>query len=261
MMTTLIEALLLNKGGVVSIVGSGGKTSLMFKLARQLAQAGNTVLTTTTTKILKPTKNQSPHVIVSADPDQVVEQSQKILSRHRHITAAAAAISSTRHKLTGFPPEAVDRLFAGGAFRWLLVEADGAAGLPLKAPAPYEPVIPASSGWVIGVAGLKSVGKPLTDEWVFRSHLYAELTGLHLGQAVSEASVATVLASAKGIMKGCPPKAKRIAFLNMADQQDRLTRARRIAQLLQITPPTNNLHRVVIGKVLHPQPVVEYYDL
>jgi probable selenium-dependent hydroxylase accessory protein YqeC len=233
----------------------------MFKLARELARAGETVLTTTTTKILKPGKDQSSHVIVSSDIDQVIEQAQKVLAHHRHITAAAAAIASTRHKLTGFLPEDVDKLFAAGAFRWILVEADGAGGRPLKAPAAYEPVIPASSGWVIGLAGLKSVGKPLSEKWVFRPQHYAELTGLNLGQAVSEASVAAVLAATNGIMKGSPPKARRIAFLNMADQRSRLTSARRIAWLLQNTFPKKSLHRVVVGKVLHPQPVVEYYNL
>ncbi len=260
-MISLIEALLLDTGGVVSIVGSGGKTSLMFKLAGELAQAGATVLTTTTTKILKPAKHQSPHIIVSSDPDQVIRKSQMFLKHHRHITAAAAAVASARPKLTGFQPEAVDQLLAAGTFRWILVEADGAAGRSLKAPASYEPVIPASSGWVIGLAGLKSVGKPLTAEWVFRPDHYAKLTGLQRGQTVSEASVATVLGATNGVMQGCPLKAKRIAFLNMADQRNRLTKARRIAWLLQRTPPKRRLHRVVVGKVLHLQPVVEYYDL
>ncbi len=261
MSISLIEALLLTTGGVVSIVGSGGKTSLMFKLAGELAQAGETVLTTTTTKILYPDKNQSPHVIVSSNPDNIIERAPKFLARHRHITSAAAAVVSKRNKLTGFRPEIIDELFAAGTFRWILVEADGAAGLPLKAPAPYEPVIPASSSLVIGVAGLKSVGKPLSEEWVFRSKRYAELTGLHLGQTVSEASVATVLTATNGVMKGCPPEAKQVAFLNMADQSSRLTKARRIAELLQHTAREKSLHRIVIGKVLHPQPVIEYYDL
>jgi len=260
-MTSLIEALLLDKCGIVSIVGAGGKTSLMFKLARELAQAGETVLTTTTTKILKPEKNQSPHVIVSPNPDQVIERAQEVLERHRHITAAPAAVASTRNKLTGFRPEVVDELFSAGAFCWILVEADGAAGLSLKAPAPYEPVIPASTGWVIGVAGLKSVGKALSEKWVFRPKRYAEITGLHIGQTVSEASVATILAATDGVMKGSPPEAKRIAFLNMADQSSRLTKARRIAGLLQNTSREKRPHRIVIGKVLHPQPVIEYYDL
>ena len=260
-MISLIEALLLTEGGVVSIVGSGGKTSLMFRLAQELVQANATVLTTTTTKIFKPDKTQSPQVIVSSDPDEIVQRCQEHLKRHPHVTAAAGTVASMRHKLTGLSPEVVDQLFDTGAFNWILVEADGAAGRPLKAPAAHEPVIPASSRWVIGLAGLKGVGQPLTEKWVFRSPLFAELTGLAPGRAVTEPSVAYALTAKQGIFKGSPPKAKRIAFLNMADRRKRLVMARRIVRELKNTSRPRKLHRVVVGKLLHPMPVIEYDTL
>jgi probable selenium-dependent hydroxylase accessory protein YqeC len=260
-MIPLTEALLLNRRGVVSIVGAGGKTSLMFRLARDLSASGATVLTTTTTKILKPSKDQSPHVILAPLPKRVIAQAHSALRRYRHVTAAAAQRPSAPGKLAGFQPQVIDELHHAGIFDWILVEADGAAGRSLKAPALHEPVIPASTGWVIGLAGMKAVGKPLTDKWVFRTNLFMELTGLRIGQAVSEASVAMVLSDGAGVMKGCPSTAKRIAFLNMADQRRRLTIARRIAWLLQNRFHGSGLQRVVIGKILHAQPVLEYYDL
>lgn len=260
-MISLIEALQLTKGGVVSIVGSGGKTSLMFRLAHELVQANATVLTTTTTNIFRPDKTQSPHVIVSSDPDEIIRSCHEHSKRHPHITAAGGTVSSMRHKLTGLLPEVVDQLSETGAFNWILVEADGAAGRPLKAPAAHEPVIPASSRWVIGVAGLKGVGQPLTEKWVFRSPLFSELTGLAPGRAVTVPSVAYALTAKQGIFKGSPPKVKRIAFLNMADQRNRLVMARRIVRELKNTSRPQNLHRVVVGKILHPQPVVEYDTL
>jgi len=39
-MVSLREGLMLGESGVVSLVGAGGKTSLMFKLAHELAMAG-----------------------------------------------------------------------------------------------------------------------------------------------------------------------------------------------------------------------------
>ncbi|MCK7504559.1 MAG: hypothetical protein MZV70_11045 [Desulfobacterales bacterium] len=50
----MCDALLLHGGGVVSLVGAGGKTSLMYRLARELAGTGQAVLTTTTTRIYPP---------------------------------------------------------------------------------------------------------------------------------------------------------------------------------------------------------------
>ena len=61
------EKILPHEGGVISLVGAGGKTTLMFRLARELADTGERVLTTTTTRILRPTKEQSASVVVSHD--------------------------------------------------------------------------------------------------------------------------------------------------------------------------------------------------
>ena len=58
-MTSLRQALLLGEGGVISLVGAGGKTSLMFRLAHELSLTGDSVLTTTTTKIYVPEPVQS----------------------------------------------------------------------------------------------------------------------------------------------------------------------------------------------------------
>ncbi len=55
MNTSLIDILKLKSQGVISIIGAGGKTSLMFSLAKELSKSGKKVLTTTTTKIFMPT--------------------------------------------------------------------------------------------------------------------------------------------------------------------------------------------------------------
>ena len=64
-MVSLRDALMLGEGGVISLVGAGGKTSLMFRLAHELEKAGERVLTTTTTKIYEPSADQSAGLIVS----------------------------------------------------------------------------------------------------------------------------------------------------------------------------------------------------
>ncbi len=50
----------------------------------------------------------------------------------------------------------------------MIIEADGARKLPIKAPAEHEPVIPEFVNTVITVIGLSGLGKPLTEEWVHR---------------------------------------------------------------------------------------------
>jgi len=257
---SLREALGLEGGGIVSLVGAGGKTSLMFRIARELTGAGDSVLTTTTTKIMWPAQTESKHVILADSIEEVLSRARKLLMETRHISAVSHQIPPHPEKVKGFPPQAINALWKTGMFRWILVEADGANRRPLKAPARHEPVIPDCSGWVIGLMGLIGVGKALDEKWVFRPELFAKLTGLKVGEPVTEEAAAVSLKRKDGIMKGTPHKAYKVIFLNMADQPGALKTGRRIAKLLEQEKETR-FSRIVIGKALHDEPVSEYNNL
>ena len=259
-MSSLREIFDLQGGGVVSLVGGGGKTTFMFRLAREIASSGESVLTTTTTKILMPRENQSSQVIILPCAADVLEQAKLLLSSgQRHLTAAGAYIPS-QNKLTGFDAGDIGKLHESGLFPWILVEADGAGHRPLKAPATHEPVIPPCSRWVIAVAGLDAVGQPLTEDWVFRSRLFADITGLSPGAKITEKSVAAALSHEAGIMKGCPPGALKYIFLNKAETKERKEAGRAIVLFLRkqigIRPD-----RVIIGAVKRGLETFEWYNL
>ncbi|UCF91578.1 MAG: putative selenium-dependent hydroxylase accessory protein YqeC [Desulfobacterales bacterium] len=258
-MTSLRQALTLEDGGVISLVGAGGKTSLMFRIARELSANGQSVLTTTTTKMMMPERSQSPCVIFGAAADTVLHQARSLLKKNPHMTAAAGKLQDER-KIGGLQPETIDLLWQSGLFRWIIVEADGAAGRPLKVPADHEPVIPDCTQWLIGLVGLKAVGKTLNESWVFRSGLFEKITGLPQGQAVTAEAIAIAVVHPKGIMKGAPAPARRLAFFNQADLPDMLKAARRIAGIL-VGKCRTALHRVVIGQVLYDPPVLECWEV
>ena len=258
-MPSLIEALKPAVGGVVSLVGAGGKTTLMFGLARELSVAGKTVLTTTTTKIFIPTKAQSKHVILSDSPKDIIQRAKGILRDNRHVSAAKKTIEA-QGKLEGYPPDIIAELWRSQMFQWIIVEADGAKRRPLKAPGRYEPVIPACSHIVIGVVGLNGLGKPLDKKYVFRPEVFAEITKLGLGKPIDGNAVAVSILHPQGIMKGSPSKTTRIAFLNKADLPGGLKTGRRIRDILVEQQP-NLLKRIVIGNVRYDPPVLEYLDL
>lgn len=258
-MASLREGLMLGDKGVVSLVGAGGKTSLLFKLAQELAQAGEPVLTTTTTKIYEPLPEQSASLVVSGSVARILQQSQEALKKHCHITAALEKLPDQR-KLRGFAPESVQAIWNSGLFRWILIEADGAAGRPLKAPAGHEPVIPACTSRLVGIVGLNGAGQPLTDRWVFRPQRFIQLAGLAPGAIVSAAAIVAVLVHEQGLFKNAPAAAVRIAFCNQADIPRNLAAGRHVARGLIAKKPTG-LSRVVIGQALFDPPVIEVYDL
>lgn len=258
-MVLLREGLQLKDGGIVSLVGAGGKTSLMFRLARELSQSGEAVLTTTTTKIYVPSADQAAGVIVTESVSELLAQVRGRLKHHRHICAAAKR-QPDQGKLIGFLPGSIEQIWNSCLFQWIIVEADGAAGRTLKAPADHEPVIPAGTHQVVGLVGLNGIGQPLTSQWVFRHEHFSQVTGLKPGRAVTESAIADVLTHPQGIFKNSPPTAVRTVFCNQADAAEKLQAGQRIAQIL-LKRKNTGLNRIVIGQALFEPPVLAYYNL
>lgn len=147
--------------GVTSVIGSGGKTSLLAALARELS---GTVVLTTTTHIL-------PFVgvplVTSANADDV----RAALAGSRVICVGSQA--EKNGKLVT-PKLGIDAL--ASLADYVLVEADGSRRLPLKAHALWEPVIPACSVRTVLVLGASGLGCPVREK-VHRPELFCELAG------------------------------------------------------------------------------------
>ncbi|MBJ6802238.1 selenium cofactor biosynthesis protein YqeC [Geomonas propionica] len=221
--------------GVVSITGAGGKTSLMFYLARVLSQSGKRVLVTTTTKIYPPTARQCCRVLVDTDLEAIGRWAAGH-SAHEPVTAAARHDTESG-KLLGFAPEDIDSLHRSGRFDWIIVEADGSARRPLKAHASHEPVIPSCSTVLVAVAGLDVLGQPLNEEWVFRPELAAPLMGLAIGDTIGAADLIRIILHPEGLFTGAPKDARRFLFLNKADTPQRKALAAEIAAAVQEEAP------------------------
>ncbi len=256
---SLTESLMIDDRGVISLVGAGGKTTLMYRLAGELSGKAGPVLTTTTTKIRPPERGESPEIVMAPTADTLLAQAESRVKAGRTLFTAAGGLTDSG-KLVGLRPEVVDRIWQSGMFGWIIVEADGASGRPLKAPAAHEPVIPGSSKWVVALAGLDGIGCPLGDSVVFRITLFSKMTRIERGGVVTEAAVADLLNRNDGIMKGSPKGAKRVVFLNKSDLAGRLQVGRNVLLSLQELE-TCRVDRVVIGQAGMEPAVAEYHDL
>lgn len=147
--------------GVTSVIGSGGKTSLLAALARELS---GTVVLTTTTHILP---FEGMPLLVSPTAADV----RAALSESRVICVGSR--DEKNGKLVA-PSLGIDAL--ASLADYVIVEADGARRLPLKAHAPWEPVIPACSNRTILVFGASGLGNPVREK-VHRPELFCELAG------------------------------------------------------------------------------------
>jgi len=253
----LIEALGLERSRLISLCGAGGKTTLMFSLAREFVAAGERVLITTTTKIARDEADGWPSYAATTQ-EQVLEHARMLLPEsgpgRSGAVIAYSRVGGDGYRLVGYAPELIDALARTGRFDRILVEADGSARKPLKAPAAHEPVIPPATDALIIVAGINGLGLPLSEENLFRADIWSRLSGLALGSPISAESLARSVAHPDGLARGCPTHARRTLFLNQADTPERYAEAKRVADFLG-TAHGNMVERVVIGCLL-PRPEI-----
>jgi probable selenium-dependent hydroxylase accessory protein YqeC len=250
----LIEAFDIRKNEVISLVGGGGKTTLMFALARELSLSGQKVITTTTTRIAasEPLRYGSPFLLPEEGEEKLIQSLPGNLERYDHITIAAG-ISLGQDKLRGIAPETVDKI-AILKLASIIVEADGARGKPIKAPNATEPVIPASTTLVIPVVGMDALGANLSEEKVFRPEIVSRITGLALGELITEDVIATLITHPQGITKGAPPGARIMPLLNKMDRSN-ISLGRALAlKILEKGRP--RISKVVLGQIKSNEPVV-----
>jgi probable selenium-dependent hydroxylase accessory protein YqeC len=226
-MKTIFETLVRESDRVIAITGAGGKTSLMFLLAHGFQEKREKVITTTTTRILHPARHQSPQVVLFKEPD-FFEQLERNLEKHFHVTIADCL--RPENKLAGLSCDQLQQIFAQSSAERLIIEADGARCLPLKAPGENEPVVPEWTDIFISMIGLDCLGKPLTEDNVFHPEKVAAITGLHIGDKITPAAVATLAPPPRGLLKGCPKQARSCIFLNKTDIVNGLTEAEQVIQ-------------------------------
>jgi probable selenium-dependent hydroxylase accessory protein YqeC len=157
-------------------------------------------------------------------------------------------------KVVGIAFDLFQRLRAWFLDACLLNEADGSRMRPFKAPAGYEPVIPAATTLVVPVVGADIFGAPLDAEHVHRPELVSALSGAPLGTPITPAIVARVLAHPDGGRKGVPAGARVIVLINKVDTLPDRAPARETARCLLREPA---IHAVVLATVRGPDPVLE----
>lgn len=212
---------------VVALVGAGGKTSLLYALAREMVMRGKKVVTTTTTKIFPPNRAESPCLLLlSHDPE--LRTLADRLTEFGHVTVATSHIPENS-KLQGINDAAVE--ICARYSDHVVVEADGAAGRSIKVPEEWEPAIPSSTDLVIPIVGLDCVGGRATDALVFRLGQFTPVAEIREGDVISPLVVGRVLSHPKGGLKGVLPNIPVVPFLN---KRDMLRDSRAIKQIAAV---------------------------
>lgn len=246
MSPSITEPLGLNSARVAHLIGGGGKSSLMFRAARELASRGERVITTTTTKILMSEARETPVILFGSDPAGARKKLQLQFQSSNHVTVARATLPN--NKLAGIEPEVVDELHRNQVANRILVEADGSDGRSLKAHADHEPVISKTADLVVIVIGIDCLGAVLDEHAVHRSALLAHRIGRSVGSRLTIDDVAAIVFHRDGYLSKIPKGARVAVLLNKVDADTRAN-ALDCAVALYRADRNHRLDRVVLGSV------------
>jgi molybdenum cofactor cytidylyltransferase len=251
----LADALRIPSKRVVAFTGAGGKSTAINRIARELSKEGRVILTSTTKLHHRQSSLADSHLIARRPHDlgplpSLLEDFPSVI-----VTGDTA---EGEPKWVGVDETTLDALHGlsqeVGAI--LLIEADGARGRSLKAPADHEPVVPNFVDLVVPVVGLDVIGTPLDDEWVHRPERAALLLGTTEGEAIIPEHVFTLLKHPSGGLKGVPDQAEVRVLLNKAETRESQEHGRAIANLLLTAP---RVRATVIASVSQDQPVHEVF--
>lgn len=192
-----LEALNIS-AGVISVIGSGGKTTLLRALAADLHQAEREarILLATTTHFLPFTGIE---LYAGADEDELL----RLLKQHQVVCVGTPAESMNPTGKLGSSPILVEHL--AQLADYVLVEADGSKRLPLKAHAEHEPVVPECSNQTVLVLGASGFWRPIS-EVVHRPELFCELTGTSPAAEATPALAGKAIAAEITTSKIAPAK-------------------------------------------------------
>jgi probable selenium-dependent hydroxylase accessory protein YqeC len=220
---TLTQALSISPGDVVAVVGAGGKTTLCWRLVQEIKARGERVIFTTTTKIWQPAAGVFDVVQVRPLPYPLLDEK----GDWRTACAAAsvdgpvnqspingAGMPTVQTKLNGFTTDALCA-FASVVNRQssIVIEADGARGLRIKAPGANEPQIPTCVDVVCVLANLDAIGRPLDERIAHRVDRVAQLTRTMPGSVITAPIIIELITHSDGGLRAIPPQARKVAVL------------------------------------------------
>lgn len=230
----LIHALgLPARGSLLSIVGGGGKSALLFALGRQLP---GRVLLTTTTRIFATQVGRAIEFCEVLD-----EGFEARLADGASGLLVIGRIDGDR--AIGVAPSLPAQWLAHNQVQHVVVEADGSRMRPAKAPAEHEPVIAEGSTHVAVVVGIDALDAPIASA-THRPERVSALLRLSQDALLGPEELARLICHRRGGLKGVPDTARAIAVINKVEGAAREMKAATVANAVLREP---RIDRVICG--------------
>ena len=225
-----ITDLLGEPGRITSLVGGGGKTTLLHAIGARL---GPKVILTTTTRMAVHEIGDA-RLLVGPSLAEIAAN----VSRDDRPVLVWGRIDDSG---SGEPKGVGVKLDAPA--RWLelvdyvVVEADGSRGRPAKAPAPHEPALPKGPVDVVAVIGADSLGRVIAEQ-CHRPLRLAAVVGCSPFEYLTPERAAVLLTHPEGARQGAPTDGGFAIAITKVDNTVLPLVDRLVASLAELAPTT-----------------------
>lgn len=221
----------------ITVIGCGGKTSLIGYLAAERRHL-RTLVTTTTRMALPPAETR--------DYFRDYGETRRYPPPSAGITVAGVR---QEQKLLAIPPDVLEEIVSD--FDATLIEGDGSRMRPLKGWAEYEPVVPPCTTATVGILPLWTIGKPVSEDIIHRLPFFTALTSARPGETITPGHLVSVItgnypAPGKGLFSAA--LGKRVLFFNQVETAALRRTAQEVVSLLP-RPFLAGMYGIIAGSV------------
>lgn len=206
----LIDTFKINKKDIITIVGAGGKTSLMFS-ASSLLRKHYKVLVTTTTHIYVPDNNLYDEIIMLTHFEN--KDYHSILQNNKKGVYVIGSHIVNNLKIKGLTFEMLDKIIP--YFDIVIIEGDGSKEKSLKGWNDNEPVIYPKSTKTIGVVDINSIGLDINEENIHRVDKFLDIINDYSNNKVNIEHLEKLILNKNGLFKLY--KGEKILFINKVE--------------------------------------------
>ena len=240
-MKTLIDILHLHKNDVVSIVGTGGKTTLLYALGMELKN-NYSVLLTTSTKIAKPLKGTCDFLYTNLKD----YHSNDKVNKYTGITIISKDIILEKNKLIGIDDDDLESVVHD--FDIVIIEADGSRNLPLKGWKDHEPVILERTTKTVGIIPIKVLDKTINENMIYGFKEFQSFSKEK--KIIDNEVIGRVCSDDNGIFKNSNKEL--YLYINQVDSEEDLKRAINLSNYLRDNVVGNPFYfKICIGSSIN----------
>lgn len=213
----LIDLIDTKKGDIISVVGSGGKTTFIYNLANELIE--EKVLISTTTKMLCPGKKEVEYFFC-LENDKHIEVKKGRTFIAEKIIEDNKSYGKNLH---------IDNYV--NYFDYTLLESDGSKEKPLKGWREDEPVILNKTTKTVGIIPLHIVGEKIIDKNIHRIEKFNHICKTKIGDEITLDVIADIIIDSNGLFKDSI--GEKILFLNRIEDEKSKEMAWELLKILE----------------------------